>query len=351
MKAAVLFEIDQPLQLVEVAMPLPGIGQVAVRIEYSGLCRSQLMEIQGGRNNQKYIPHMLGHEGVGSVISIGEGVTKVVPGDRVVLGWIKGLGLDVGGANYKCGDIVVNSGAVTTLSEQTIVSENRLVKLPEGIPPKVAVLFGCALPTGAGIVFNQIKPLPGKNIAIFGLGGVGMSALIAAQCFSPARLFAVDVCAEKLALAKELGATDTIDASVQDPVQLLLDQTNGGVDYSIESAGSTKTIEQAFSAVRDGGGECVFASHPPDTEMIRLEPHAFHRGKKISGSWGGSANPDVDIPKLAELFRKGQLPLERLISKTYSLDKVNEAVDDLDEGKLVRAIIDTKPDLGISDEF
>jgi S-(hydroxymethyl)glutathione dehydrogenase/alcohol dehydrogenase len=343
MKAAVLFETGQPLQIVEgIAIPDLQRGQVLVKVLYSGLCHSQLMEISGGRGEDKYLPHLLGHEGVGVVQQIGEGVTKVQQGDIVVIGWIKGEGLDAPGGKYPHQDYLINSGSATTLSEQTIVAENRLVKLPEGFPLKFGVLLGCALPTGLGLVFNELKPEQGKTIAVFGLGGIGLSALIAAKLSKPKQLIAIDVAEHKLALAKELGATHCIKADQDDPVAVLKQITQGkGVDYSIEAAGTTRTIEQAFESVKDGGGRSVFASHPPNEDKICLEPHAFHRGKSIQGSWGGGCKPDHDIPKFVSIYHQGELPLARLLSDEYQLDEVNQAVEDLHNQKIVRAIIKT----------
>lgn len=342
MKAAVLFNTGEPLQIIDgIQMPELTTGQVQVKVLYSGVCHSQLMEVQGGRGEDKYLPHLLGHEGVGIVESIGQGVTKVKVGDKVVIGWIQGDGLNAPGGKYPHGDILINSGSATTLCEKSIVAENRLVKLPEGFPDKLAVLLGCALPTGLGLVFNELKPEKEKTIAIFGLGGIGMSALLAAKLSSPTQLIAVDVSDDKLQLAKELGATHTINANSEDPVASIYKITNNiGVDYSLEAGGTVSTIEQAFESVKDGGGQCVFASHPRDELKISLEPHAFHRGKSIRGSWGGGSKPDTDIPKFVDLYKSGKLELDPLLSKSYSLDDVNEALSDLHNKKILRALIE-----------
>ncbi|WP_125563864.1 zinc-binding dehydrogenase [Pseudoalteromonas rubra] len=342
MKAAVLFNIGEPLEIINgIQMPALTRGQVQVKLLYSGLCHSQLMEVQGGRGEDKYLPHLLGHEGVGIVETIGEGVTKVSPGDKVVIGWIKGDGLDAPGGKYPHEDYLINSGSATTLCEKTIVAENRLVTLPDDFPEKLAVLLGCALPTGLGLVFNELQPLPNSTLAVFGLGGIGMSALIAAKLGQPRMLIAVDVTEEKLAMAKKLGATHTINALEQDPVAAIQSLTDGqGVEYSIEASGQTRTIEQAFESVKDGGGQCIFASHPRDDEKISLEPHAFHRGKSIRGSWGGASRPDVDIPKFIALYNEGKLELDDLITRTYPLEDVNTALDDLHNKKIIRALIE-----------
>lgn len=351
MKAAVLFQTGQPLEVVTgVQVPELQPGQVQVKINYSGLCHSQLAEVRGHRGEDKWLPHLLGHEAVGIVQAIGENVGKVAVGDKVVLGWIKGEGLDVPGARYPLQwqgqDYLLNSGGVTTFSEQTIVAENRVVKMPEGMPDQLAVLLGCALPTGMGLVFNEAKLTPsdpeasGKTIAVFGLGGVGLSALIAAYTTNPALLIAVDVEQHKLDLAKKLGATHTINLTNQDLRAELAHICPGGVDYSFEAGGTTETIEMAFESVRDGGGQCIFASHPKEDQKIRLEPHAFHRGKTIRGSWGGGSQPDRDIPLFVDLYKADKLPnLSLLLSHEYALDDINQALDDLEARKITRALI------------
>lgn len=347
MKAAVLFKTKQPLEFIEIEeLPELKAGQVLVDIIYSGLCHSQLMEANGCRGEDKFLPHMLGHEGVAIVNDIGPGVTKVKKGDLVILGWIRGEGLEAPGGLYPYKGQIINSGGVTTFSEQSIVAENRVVKVPPHLPLDVAVLMGCALPTGAGLVINEINPDSGKTFAVFGMGGIGLSALIALQLYQPARIIAVDVEDEKLALARELGAHDVVNISREDPVLAIQTLTGGiGVDYSIEASGVTKVIEQAFLSVRDRGGLCVFASHPPEGEKIQLDPLTMHRGKQIRGSWGGGSIPDRDIPKLATLYHERKLPLQKIISHRYPFEAINEAMQDLADRKTNRALIEIQPKL------
>jgi len=340
MKAAVLYEIGKPLEIIQnLQVPPLKKGQVHVAVEYSGVCHSQLMEITGGRGEDKYLPHMLGHEGFGKVLAVGDGVTKVSPGDEVIIGWIKGEGLDAPGGLYEHNGHIINSGSATTLADETIVAENRVVKLPTGFPPNLAALLGCALPTGLGLVFNEINPTEGSSIAVFGLGGIGLSALVAAKLSSPKHLIAIDVEESKLAIARELGATHTINSNESDPLEIIKSITGTGVDYSLEAAGSVHVIEQAFESVKENGGLCVFASHPRSEERIKLDPFSFHKGKQIKGSWGGSSFPDRDIPKFANLYTEGKIDLSSFISKEYFLDEINIALDDLQARKLVRALI------------
>lgn len=346
MRAAVLYRANSPLRILEdIEVPPLSRGQILVKVAYSGVCHSQLMEARGKRGDDPYLPHMLGHEGSGTVVEIGAGVTKVARGDRVILGWIKGEGLDAPGTKYRHGKETINAGGVTTFSDYSIVSENRCVRLPEGVPLDVAVLFGCAIPTGAGIVLNRIKPEKGSAVAVFGLGGVGISALMAAALFECSTLVAVDVEEGKLALARELGATHAVNAAQQDPVAEILRITGGkGVDYSVEASGLRRTIEAAFLSVRKFGGLCVFASHPQAGDKIELDPYDLICGRRIEGSWGGSTNPDRDIPQLAGLYREGKLPLDKLIGDRYPLREINRALDDLEKRRIVRALIEMDGD-------
>ena len=344
-KAAILYETNQPLR-VEGGIEVPALapGQVLVQLAYAGVCQSQIMEARGGRGVDRYLPHMLGHEGTGIVVDIGEAVEKVAKGQKVILGWVKGRGSDAQGISYQRQGKTINAGAVTTFNEYAVVAENRCTLLPHGVPMDVGVLFGCALPVGAGIVINTVKPAPKSSVAVFGLGGVGISALMACQLFDCSQIIAVDVVPEKLALAERLGATMTIDARTHDPVAELRRVTGGaGVDYSIESAGITRTIEQAFNSVRRFGGFCVFASHPRGGEHISLDPYELICGKRIVGSWGGESNPDRDTARFAELYRSGKLPLENMITRRYTLDDINVALDDLEHRRCLRPLIEINP--------
>lgn len=347
MKAAILENINTALKIKNIKFNTLKKGQVKVKLAYSGVCHSQLMEARGKRGEDKWLPHLLGHEGTGIVQEIGEGVTKVKIGDKVILGWIKSEGINAEPAKYISENgTIINSGNVTTFSELSIVSENRLVKLPEGIPLDIGVLFGCAIPTGAGIVMNEIIPKENSTIAIFGLGGIGLSALMATNLFKCNKIIAIDIEDKKLELAKDFGATHTINSNNQNIEEAILDITNNqGVDYSVECSGLAKIIEIAFKCVKNNGGLCIFASHPQNGDKISLDPYDLICGKQIKGSWGGSSNPDIDIPKFAELYKKGILPLEKLLEKRYSLENINDALDDLENRKVIRPLIEINKDL------
>ena len=337
--AAILYELNKPLKIEEIFLPDLEYGQVLVKIFYSGVCRSQLMECRGGRGADSWLPHLLGHEGAGKVIAIGAGVKKVSIGDDVIMGWVKGQGLEAPGAIYQSGEVKINSGKVTTFSNYSIVSENRVYRMPLGLPYSSAVLFGCALPTGAGMVLNELKPQQTDVVVVLGLGGIGIAALLALSSLHVKKVIAIDVSEEKLNLAKKIGASVTINSLLQDPVSVISDLFPGGVDACVECAGLVKTIELGFRLIRGNGGKLLFASHPPDGEMIKLSPHELISGKSISGSWGGNSMPDQDIPKIYQVLDKSSNFLDEILRDVYPLHLINDALDDLANGKVFRPLI------------
>jgi S-(hydroxymethyl)glutathione dehydrogenase/alcohol dehydrogenase len=338
--AAVLYELNQPLRITELTLPALKPGQVVVDVAYSGVCQSQLNEIRGRKGPDKFLPHTLGHEGSGTVVSVGEGVTKVKPGMKVVLSWLKGSGADVPGTVYQSAGGPVNSGAISTFMRRTVTCENRVTPLPDGLPLREAALLGCAIPTGAGIVFNSLDVKAGESVVIFGAGGVGLSALIAAASIGASPLIVVDIVSDKLEKAKTLGATHVIDARSGDPIAAVRALTAGqGVHYAIEASGNPLAMEAAFEAVRNGGGRCVIAGNAEHGKTIRLNPFSLISGKRIAGSWGGESKPDTDIPRYAALFSAGRLPLSALITAEYTLADINRAFDDLEVGRVGRALV------------
>lgn len=339
-EAAVLFRCGEPLQLVELSIPELKPGQVLVDVSYSGVCHSQLLEVQGKRGPDRFLPHTLGHEGSGAVVEVGEGVAKVKPGDRVVLSWLKGDGAEVPSTVYLSAEGPINSGAINTFMHQTVTCENRVTPIPDTMPLREAALLGCAIPTGAGTVFNAAKVHAGGSVSVFGVGGIGLSAVLAASLRGATPIIAVDLFEHKLEKARELGATHLIRARQQDPVAAIVEITRGhGVDYAIETAGRRETMEAAFRAVRDNGGLCVLAGNLPHGERISLDPFDLIRGKRIIGSWGGETWPDRDIPLYVDLYLAGKLKLDALITHTYRLGEINQAFDDLENGKVGRALI------------
>ena len=216
-QAAVLIQLCAPLEIWELEIPHLKEGQVLVKMAYSGLCHSQLNEIKGLKGEDKFLPHTLGHEGSGYVEAIGPKVTKVRPSDPVVVSWLKGSGADIPSTQYGSKKGVVNSGAISTFLSYAVISENRLVPLPKQMPLKEAALLGCAIPTGAGVVKNEMAIPAGNSFALFGAGGVGLSALLAAKQAKAFPIIAIDVIEAKLQTARLLGATHVIHARQQEP--------------------------------------------------------------------------------------------------------------------------------------
>lgn len=339
--AAVLTGLDKPLELRSLAIPELKPGQVLVDVAYSGVCHTQLHEIRGRRGPDRFIPHTLGHEGSGIVRAVAPGVAKVKPGDHVVVSWIAGRGAAVPGTLYRDGAVTVNSGAVSTLMRSTVTCENRITPIPAGMPLREAALLGCALPTGAGIVVNTASLKPGQTVAVFGVGGVGMSALLGAVMQKASVIIAVDVFDHKLAQAKALGATHTVNARQRDPLAAVLEITDKrGVDCAVEAAGTKETMETAFRSVRDKGGLCVLAGNLPHGGRMELDPFDLIKGKRIVGTWGGETRPDEDIPRYIEEYQAGRLKLSLLITHEYPLERINEAFTDLEKGRVGRALID-----------
>lgn len=339
-EAAVLVQTGAPLKLMNLRFPVLQPGQVMVDVAYAGICHSQLHEVRGRRGEDRFLPHTLGHEGSGRVTAVGPNVSKVRVGDHVVLTWIRGSGADVPSVKYSGPDGSVNSGAVSTFMRQTIVSENRLVAIPKEMPLRTAALLGCAIPTGAGVVLNSLRVAAGQSVAVFGCGGIGLSALMGAQMSGAAPIIAVDISKSKLELARRAGATHGVDATSESVLPRINELTAGkGVDFAVESAGTSRTMEMAFQSVRDKGGICMIAGNLSHGGRFPVDPMDLIRGKQLRGTWGGETDPDRDLPMYAARILSGELDAEWLITNEYDLAEINLALDDLEAGGIGRAII------------
>ena len=236
-EAALLAQTGTPLVVAEIEIPALKPGQVLVEITYSGVCGTQVMEWRGDKGEDRWVPHCLGHEGTGIVLESGSAVTKVKAGDKVVLSWIKGSGIEAGGTVYDWDGRKVNAGGVTTFQRHAVVSENRLTVLPSDLSMDVAVLLGCAAPTGMGAVYNVLKVQPGDAIAVFGTGGIGLNALMAAALAGAMPVIGIDPNPTRRALAKTYGATHVIDPSETDVLGEIRKIVPQGVDVAVESSG------------------------------------------------------------------------------------------------------------------
>jgi len=339
MTAAVLVECGKPLQLWDLEIPKLKRGQVLVKIAYSAICRSQLMEIGGHRGPDRWLPHLLGHEASGVVVDVGTEVTKVKAGDEVILTWIKSSGIESAPPQYSHNGRTINAGPITTFSNYSIVSENRVVLKPDGLDMDVAVLFGCALATGSGMVLNELRPKATDSVIVLGMGGVGISALLTLLATGVEQVIAIDPDPKKIELAKSLGVT-TIQYKSEECVKSSVRQFfPDGANFCIEAAGSTTTIELGFSLINDRSGTLLFASHPPTGQQISLDPHQLIMGKKIKGSWGGGMIPDIDIPKLATLHADSTVLSSLLTKSRFPLEHINEATALFHAGQLLRPLL------------
>jgi S-(hydroxymethyl)glutathione dehydrogenase/alcohol dehydrogenase len=338
--AAVLVETGKPLVLQELEIPVLKAGQVLVEIKFSGVCRTQLSECRGYRGKDPNLPHCLGHEGSGIVLEIGASVSKVKPGDRVLLSWMKGSGADIAPTTYQSSLGKVNAGSITTFMRHAVISENRVSVLPAHIEFRQATIFGCAVPTGIGAVVNTAQAKAGQSAVIFGAGGIGLCAIAGAAISGCSPVVAVDVNADKLGVAKAMGATHFVQVNGGNVSDELSGITAGGFDIAIEASGHTDAMTSALAAVRNQGGVAVVLGNARFGEKISVDPRELNHGKQLRGSWGGDNKPDLDFPKYFDLLHSGKLKVDELLARTYSLEDINKAIDDLEAGKVVRPLIE-----------
>lgn len=332
--AAVLVEHNKPLELerLKIVHSLAA-GQVFVEVKNSGVCGAQLCEISGVKGHDAYMPHLLGHEGAGIVQEIGPGVTQVKPGDHVVMHWRRGEGIQSAPPKYQNGTITVGAGWVTTFNEMAVVSENRLTKMDKRIPFDIAALMGCAVTTGLGLIAREAKLEIGQSVAVFGCGGVGLNVIQAASIAGAYPILGIDIHSKKCRMAEQFGATLT--TSTDRTIDDLMPQ---GVDIVVDTTGIPSVIERAFQ-ITARGGRLYLVAQTPHNQEIRLQPLAFHSGKHIIASDGGSTNPTVDIPRYLRLYNSGRLKLDQLITHRVPLAEVNSLLDEIRAGKVGRGLL------------
>ena len=336
MKAAILVEQHQPLVIDQVELPETlDVGQVLIKIHYSGICGSQLGEIDGVKGGDKYLPHLLGHEGSGEVMSIGPGVRFVSPSDNVVLHWQKSQGIESDPPTYMWKGEKLNAGLITTFNEYAIVSENRVTRIDNSNDMETASLFGCAVTTGFGVVENNAKIRIGESIVVFGAGGIGLNTIQAAALMSAYPIIAVDLHDERLELAKSMGATHLINSKKQD-AELVINKLIGEqrLDVFIDNTGQPSIIEMGYR-ITNAKGRVILVGVPRSGNNINIYSLPLHFGKIIQGSHGGEAVPHIDIPRYQKLLNVGYVKLKSLITERFELEEINIAVQRMRSGQLI----------------
>ncbi|MFZ3593548.1 Zn-dependent alcohol dehydrogenase [Streptomyces sp. BH104] len=356
-RAAVLPAVGSPLEIADIDLPEPGPGQVRVRLAAAGVCHSDLSLANG--TMRVPVPAVLGHEGAGTVVSVGEGVTHVAPGDGVVLNWAPscgnchacGLGEVWLCANALAGAANIHAKRasdgsdlhpglnVAAFAEETVVAANCLLPVPDGVPLTDAALLGCAVLTGYGAVHHSARVREGETVAVYGVGGVGLATLQAARIAGASKIIAVDVSPEKEALARAAGATDYVVASENTAREIRALTAKQGVDVAVECVGRAVTIRTAWESTRRGGRTTVLGIGGKDQQVTFNALEIFHWGRTLSGCVYGNCDPAQDLPVLAEHIRAGRLDLSTLVTERIALDGIPAAFDNMVAGKGGRALV------------
>jgi S-(hydroxymethyl)glutathione dehydrogenase/alcohol dehydrogenase len=353
MKAAVYRGGGRPVAIEEVEVRAPGPGEVRVAIKAAGLCHSDQSVTDG--TIPYAVPVVLGHEGAGVVESVGAGVTSVKVGDTVVLSTLAHCGrcpaceqakptLCRNAPNPKDtrpftigGETAYQFANTSTFAELTLVREQSAIPIDPRVPFDRACLIGCGIVTGVGAVLNRARVEAGATMVVFGVGGIGLNVVQGGVLAGAAKIIAVDVNRDKLALAEGFGATHVVDASRSDPVEAIRALTGGGADYSFEAVGNLATIQQALDAIAPGG-TLTIVGVPKIGSKFEFVVHNLYNNKAILGCRYGAARPRTDFPMLADLYLSGRLKIDELITKHYALDQVAGAIDDLKSGALARGV-------------
>lgn len=358
------FANSRPLERTELELDPPGPGELLVEVRAAGLCHSDLSVITGKR--PRVMPMALGHEAAGEVIATGSPDSGFSPGDHVVLAFVPACGecafclqdrpalCEAGaaannegtllGGHHRMhdpdGDEVHHHLGVSAFSDRIVVSERSAVTVPDDLPFEIAALFGCAVLTGAGAMLNTAaEALPADTVGVFGLGGVGLAALLAAKAQGATRIVAIDRVPAKLELALELGATVAIDASEGDVPAKVKEATGGGVEVAVETVGHEAVLADAYAATRRGGLTVTAGLPHPDAELKLPALSLVAEERTLKGSYLGSCVPSRDIPRFIEMYREGRLPVDRLLSHTLTPDGINEGFDRLASGDAVRQVV------------
>jgi S-(hydroxymethyl)glutathione dehydrogenase / alcohol dehydrogenase len=338
-KAAILTALNSPLVIDEIDIPPLECGQVLVKVHCSGICGAQLGEIAGVKGEDKFLPHLMGHEGGATVLETGPGVTAVREGDRVVMHWRKGAGMQARPASYKWNGRTINAGWVTTFNEHAVVSENRLTVIPAEVDFEIAALMGCAVTTALGLINNDARVKIGQSIAVLGCGGVGLNVVQGAAMVSADPIIAIDIYDHKLDMARQFGATHSINSSktdLRDEVRKIVGPS--GVDSFVENTGVVRLIEQAYELTAKRG-RTILVGVPRHDQDITIHSLPLHFGKVLTGCEGGHTNPTTDIPRYLGLYRNGKLKLSGLVTHRFPFDQINPALDAVRGGEAGRCTV------------
>ena len=342
MKAAILNEVNSPLLIKDVELTPLKPGQVLVKVLTSGLCGAQLHEIKGHKGNAKFMPHLLGHEGCGIVKEIGPGVTTVAVGDKVVMHWRQGDGIESAFPSYVLDGKTISSGKCTTLSEYSTASENRVTTVPDDTPEALCALLGCGLTTALGIINNEIDLKFGESLAVVGCGGVGLNLIQGAVMAAAHPVIAIDINENKREKCFNMKANYFINPSNDNlSEELKKVTTNGKLDIVIDTTGNPQVINEMFGFLSNNG-RLIMAGQPAPGAVLALDnaTSIFEgRGKVIKASQGGKTDPSIDIPRYVNLHKAGILDIDKVVSHTFNLDQINEAFDLLRTGNAGRIMI------------
>jgi S-(hydroxymethyl)glutathione dehydrogenase/alcohol dehydrogenase len=364
-RAAVAWEANRPLEIEEVEVAAPKAGEVMVRIVATGVCHTDAYTLSG-KDSEGVFPCILGHEGGGVVVEVGPGVTSVAVGDHVIPLYTPECGkckFCLSGKTNLCQAIRATQGkglmpdgtsrfsikgkqiahymGTSTFSEYTVLPEIALAKINKAAPLEKVCLLGCGVTTGMGAVMNTAKVEPGSTVAIFGLGGIGLSAIIGATMAKASRIIGVDINPSKFEIAKQLGATDVINPMDYDrPIQeVLVELTDGGVDYSFECIGNVKVMRAALECCHKGWGESVIIGVAGAGEEISTRPFQLVTGRVWRGSAFGGVKGRSELPEYVERYLRGEFELDTFITHTMGLEDINHAFDLMHEGKSIRSVI------------
>jgi S-(hydroxymethyl)glutathione dehydrogenase/alcohol dehydrogenase len=309
-----------------------------VKVLYSTICGAQLNEIAAAKGPDKFLPHLLGHEASAEVLEIGPGVTNVKPGDMVVLHWRPSLGIQCQPPTYAWRGAKLNAGWITTFNEYAVISENRMTPIPDGFDLKIAPLLGCAVTTAAGVIGNDANLKVGESAVVFGVGGVGLNVVQFAHLAGANPIVAIDLIDNKLEMAKQRGATHTINPTKVEDVAGAIRKIVGdkGPDKVVETTGAKAVIELAYDLTH-AEGTCVLVGVPSEKVTIYTLP--IHFNKVLTGSHGGDAQPHIDIPRIIRLVRAGRLSFDGIITDEYPLDEINSALDKMRSGRSGRILL------------